>query len=114
MLLLSITAAVAATATARQLAGRLGEWNSALAGVAAYLTVITAAMLILPPVNEVPAGFPAATLWDFRVASLGSEAVLWMPLGLIFGVLAERRLIAPPSRGTRRLMTASQSLKTRA
>jgi hypothetical protein len=59
---------------------------------------MTVAMLILPPVNEVPADFPAAALWNFRLASLGIEVVLWTGLGLIFGVLAERQLIAPSSR----------------
>jgi hypothetical protein len=98
MILLSVITAVAATTTARQLARRLGEWNSAITGGAAYLAVITVAMLILPPVNEVPADFPATTLWNFRLASLGIEAVLWAALGLIFGVLAERRLSAPLSR----------------
>jgi Probable cobalt transporter subunit (CbtA) len=113
MILVSVAAAIAATTTARQLAARLGEWNSAMIGVAAYLVVTAAAMLILPPVNEVPAGFPATTLWKFRCASLGTEAVLWVALGLLFGVLAERRLIArsgavgrpaiaTPARGSRR------------
>jgi Probable cobalt transporter subunit (CbtA) len=113
MILFSVAAAVAATTTARQLARRLGEWNGAMIGVAGYLVVATAAMLILPRVNEVPAGFPATTLWNFRVAGLGTEAVLWVALGLIFGVLAERRLsaradavgrpaITIPARGSRR------------
>jgi predicted cobalt transporter CbtA len=74
----------------------MGGWNSAIVGSAAYLVVVAAAMLILPSVNEVPADFPATTLWNFRLASLGIEAVLWTALGLIFGVLAERRL-SPPS-----------------
>jgi Probable cobalt transporter subunit (CbtA) len=61
---------------------------------AAYMVVITAAMLILPPVNEVPSDFSATTLWNFRLASLGIETVLWTALGLTFGFLAERRLLA--------------------
>jgi hypothetical protein len=102
MITLSVIAAVAATTTARQLARRLGEWNSAIAGGAAYLVVMIAAMLILPPVNEVPANFPATILWRFRLVSLGIEAVLWTALGLIFGVLAERQLFAPLSQPARR------------
>ena len=98
MIALSVIAAVAATSTARQLAGRIGGWNSAMAGSAAYLVVVTAAMLILPPVNEVPADFSASTLWNFRLASLGIEAVLWVALGLIFGALAERQLSPTSSR----------------
>jgi Probable cobalt transporter subunit (CbtA) len=92
MIALSVITAIAATSTARQLANHLGTWNSAIVGGAVYLVVATAAMLILPPVDEVPADFSATTLWKFRVASLGIEAVLWTALGLVFGVLAERQL----------------------
>ena len=97
MIALSVITAVAATSTARQLASRLGSWNSAAVGGAAYLIVTTVAMFMLPPVNEVPANFSATTLWNFRVASLGVEAVLWTTLGLIFGALAERQLVAGSS-----------------
>jgi predicted cobalt transporter CbtA len=95
MIALSVIAAVAGTSSARQLIRRLGGWNSAIAGGAAYLAVITVSMLILPSVNEVPADFSATTLWNFRIASLGTEAVLWMALGLVFGLLAERQLLPP-------------------
>jgi cell division protein FtsL len=98
MIMLSAITAVAATSTARQLARRLGAWNSAVAGGAAYLVVITIAMLILPPVSEGPADFPATTLWNFRLTSLGIEAVLWTALGLVFGALAERQLASASSR----------------
>jgi hypothetical protein len=98
MIMLSAITSVAATSTALQLSRRLGAWNSTITGGAAYLVVITTAMLILPPVNEVPAEFPATTLWNFRLTSLGIEAVLWTALGLFFGALAERRLVAKSSR----------------
>lgn len=55
MIALSVIAAVAATSTARQLARRLGGWNSAMIGGAAYLIAVALAMFILPPVKEVPA-----------------------------------------------------------
>lgn len=96
MIALSVITAVAATSTARQLASRLGSWNSAVVGGVVYLVVITMAMFILPPVNEVPADFSATTLWNFRAASLGIEAVLWTALGLVFGLLAERQLVPHP------------------
>jgi hypothetical protein len=98
MIVLSVASAVAAVSTARQLARRLGGWNSAMLGGAAYLGVIAVAMFILPPVNEVPADFSATTLWNFRPASLGVEAVPWAALGLVFGVLAERQLVPTSSR----------------
>jgi hypothetical protein len=44
----------------------------------------------LPGVSEVPEGFPAAVLWQFRIASLGGQAIMWGALGLLFGVAAER------------------------
>jgi hypothetical protein len=91
----SLIAAVAAVSTARQLAVRLGGWNGALAAAAAYLAVVVAAMLILPAVDEVPPGFPASTLWHFRLAALGVQTVLWATLGLAFGAFAERFLPAP-------------------
>jgi hypothetical protein len=102
MIALSVIAAVAALSTGRQLARRLGVWNSAVLAGAAYVAVIAAGMLILPPVNEVPTDFSATTLWNFRLASLGLELVLWTALGLSFGLFAER-LFAPPSRSTIRL-----------
>lgn len=92
MLALSAIAAVAATSTARQLAPRVGGWNSAIIGGVAYLIAVAAAMFVLPPVNEVPVNFSATLLWSFRLDSLGVQAVLWTVLGLTFGVLAERQL----------------------
>lgn len=94
MLVISVISAIAALSTGRQLARRLGVWNSALAGGTAYATAITVTMLVLPPMNEVPSDFSATTLWNFRLASLGIEAVLWTVLGLAFGVLAERKFMA--------------------
>jgi hypothetical protein len=102
MISLSVIGAVAALSMGRQLARRIGVWNGAIVGGAAYLIVIAAGMLILPPVNEVPADFSAATLWSFRLASLGIELVLWTTLGLVFGLFAEKRL-APERRSTIRV-----------
>jgi hypothetical protein len=98
MIARSAIAAVVATSSSRQLIRRLGGWNSAIAGGAAYLAVVTVSMLILPPINEVPADFSATTLWNFRIAALGTEAVLWTALGLVFGRLAERQLLPASSR----------------
>jgi hypothetical protein len=46
--------------------------------------------VVLPGINEVPGGFPAAVLWKFRLASVGTELTLWLTLALIFGELTER------------------------
>jgi predicted cobalt transporter CbtA len=83
---------VASLGTGRSLVARLGGWNAALVGVACYVAAMVIVMLVLRPIDEVPAGFSAELLWKFRLASLGAEAVLWATLGLTFGVLAERPL----------------------
>jgi predicted cobalt transporter CbtA len=70
----------------------LGAWNATLVAAVGFVVIIVAAMLVLPGINEVPATFPAQTLWQFRLASLGTEAVLWLTLGLAFGYFTERSL----------------------
>lgn len=74
----------------RRLVARLGGWNATLVAAASFLAVIGALYLVMPGVNEVPAGFPATVLWRFRLASLGTQLVLWSALGLVFGALTER------------------------
>jgi hypothetical protein len=36
-------------------------------------------------------GFPASTLWSYRLALIGTEAVLWGTIGVVFGALANRK-----------------------
>jgi hypothetical protein len=67
------------------------EWRRAAAGVAGFLVVVAVGYLLLPPADEVPAGFPPSLLWDFRIASLGTQVVLWTALGLAFGALLAGR-----------------------
>ncbi|EOD68831.1 hypothetical protein H480_09308 [Amycolatopsis vancoresmycina DSM 44592] len=47
---------------------------------------------LMPVVDEVPATFPASTLWSFRTASVGTQVTLWLALGLAFGAFAEKAL----------------------
>lgn len=100
MLVLSLVVAVGAGMLTRALWARLGNWNAALVGAAAFVAVIGLAQGVLPTVNEVPEGFAADLLWNFRVAWLGMQAVLWTALGLGFGLVAER--IVEPRRGAAR------------
>ena len=51
-----------------------------------------AAYLILPSINEVPGSFPATLLWQFRFASLGTQATLWLLLGFGYAAAVDRRL----------------------
>jgi len=67
----------------------LGGWNATLIAAAAYIVVMVGVGLALPDVNEVPEGFSAGLLWQFRLASLGGQAIVWTTLGLLFGVFAE-------------------------
>jgi predicted cobalt transporter CbtA len=53
---------------------------------------VALAYVALPGVDEVAGGFPATLLWRFRLASLGTQAVLWTTMGLLFGALTERSL----------------------
>ncbi len=87
---LSVTAMIACVMLGRMLVGRLGAWNAWLAAGAAYLLAIVVLAFALPAVNEVPAAFPAVVLWQFRVAALGAQVVMWATLGLLFGAVTER------------------------
>jgi len=105
MMALSIGATVGAWILGRRLANTRGAWNGAVIAIVAYLIVMAIAFEALPGVNEVPTNFPAVTLWQFRVASLGLQTVLWGSVGIIFGCIAEwslgRRNVSLPSASAR-------------
>jgi predicted cobalt transporter CbtA len=109
MMLVSVVAMVGAVMLRNALARRHGVWSAALIAGAGYLVVVVAAQLLLPSINEVPEQFPAVLLWNFRIASLGTQAVMWATLGLLFGWLTERA--AARNRGSARNMhfAATQS-----
>jgi hypothetical protein len=90
--LLSVVLAVLAVKIGRELEPALGSWNAALVGGACYLAGVVIAALLLPEGAAAPDGFPAEVLWRFRLSALGTQAVLWGALGLIFGAVTERRL----------------------
>ena len=100
MLLISVVTTTGAIVLGRRLAPRVGGWNAALLAGAAFIAVTAAALAVMPGVNEVPATFPATTLWRFRVASLATQLTLWAAIGLIFGALTER---SPAARRRQRL-----------
>jgi len=92
MIVISIIALVAAINLARSLFGRLDPWYAVGIAALLYLAIVTLARFVLPDINEVPQAFPATLLWQFRIASLGTQLVLWTTTALVFGELAERSL----------------------
>lgn len=90
MMVLSVAAMVGAAILRKRLLPKYGSWSAVLIAAAAYLAVVIVAAVLLPPINEVPADFPAVVLWRFRVDALGMQAIMWATLGLVFGALTER------------------------
>jgi predicted cobalt transporter CbtA len=45
---------------------------------------------LMPGINEVPDGFPATLLFDFRVASFATQLTLWGVLGVALAELGHR------------------------
>lgn len=92
MLALSIVLTVAAVLVRQQLVPNLGQWNASVVTAIAYVIVVGIIFKLMPSVNEVPAGFPAQTFWDFRVSSMGIQALIWASLGVTFGVIVDRTI----------------------
>jgi predicted cobalt transporter CbtA len=84
MVAISLLAATAAL--------RVRRSRGNLAAAVLFVVVVGAAGLALPAFHEVPGDFPASTLWSFRAASIGTQAVIWLTIGLMFGPLAQRTM----------------------
>jgi predicted cobalt transporter CbtA len=53
------------------------------------ISILSGGRISFPP--TAPTGeFPSGLLWDFRVASFGTQLVFWAALGAVFGLLGER------------------------
>lgn len=89
-IVVGLVAVTVAAIVHRQLSARHGPWNAALAAAVPFLALVVFAYLVMPGIDEVPAGFPASVLWNFRLASAGTQAVLWGAIGFCFGGLTER------------------------
>jgi predicted cobalt transporter CbtA len=98
MVVISLIVAVFAVRLQRRMQATHGNWNAALIAGAAYIVLMALAAFALPPVDEVPQMFSASLLWNFRMAAVGIQAVLWTTLGLLFGVLAQREMEPAPAR----------------
>ncbi|MEV1243249.1 CbtA family protein [Nonomuraea sp. NPDC050022] len=88
MILVGLAAIAIAVATARRVTA--GPWARWVAAGVAYLVPVVAAWLLLPTVDEVPEGFPATLLWQFRLVSLGTQLVFWTAFGVLFGWVSDR------------------------
>jgi predicted cobalt transporter CbtA len=81
---ISIVLAILAAYVAR------AGWLAAVGASLGYVVVVSVAGALLPSFDEVPRAFPASTLWDFRLASLGTQVVLWATIGIAFAALLQR------------------------
>jgi hypothetical protein len=79
--LISVVAALLCALLARRLWAQLGTYAAVLAGIGAYVVVVTVAGQALPTVNEV-GDFPADVLWYFRRASMITLATMWAVIGI--------------------------------
>ncbi|MEK2494959.1 CbtA family protein, partial [Kitasatospora purpeofusca] len=110
MIALSVLIGVAAVILGKRLAPRLGTWNATLAAGLGYAVVMAVLAFVLPPNDDaIPDGFPAALLWDFRLASIGLQVVLWTGFALLFGALADRAL-APAAPAAERAPVAAPAV----
>jgi len=89
MILLSLGSMIVAWNVRNRLLDQFGAWNATLIGGAVYVVAVVIFALAMPPLNEVPEGFPAVVLWQFRMASLGAQAIMWTVLGIAFGAWVE-------------------------
>jgi predicted cobalt transporter CbtA len=92
MIFLSIAAALLAGKVRLNLARSMRGFDANLYAVAVFVSVIVIGQFLLPTIDEVPADFPATLLWSFRIASIGTQLVLWSTLGIAFGLMADRLL----------------------
>jgi predicted cobalt transporter CbtA len=92
MIALSLGAAVVAARIRGALARPGRGFDATLLGFVVYLGIVGLGQFLLPTINEVPGDFPAVLLWNFRVASIGTQLVLWATIGLAFGLWAEQVL----------------------
>jgi predicted cobalt transporter CbtA len=89
MVVFSLAALAIAVSSARHVIARFGVPKGVLVGSGIYLVLVALTTFALPSLNEVPETFPADVLWQFRVAALGTQFILWAGIGLAFGYLTE-------------------------
>lgn len=107
--LLAILVGVAAVALAWRLAALAVERGLRQPVPALVVAVVVAAGIaaaVSLPAPRDAVGLPAQLVWDFRIASLGAQAVLWGALAIAVAWLGRKRAVVPagdpqPATGTR-------------
>jgi hypothetical protein len=101
---LSALLMVASVYLGNQLVPKLGIWNATLAAGAAYVVAMAAILLVMPNIDETPGpivddagavvlgGFPARDLYEFRLATFGTQVIIWTTIGLVGAALLSRLL----------------------
>ncbi|WP_162068114.1 CbtA family protein [Burkholderia sp. THE68] len=89
-LVFSVAALIICTGVHGTLKGRLDDWKTNCTTGALYIVLLVLGLLLFPTVDEVPSNFPASLLWNFRIASVGLQLVLWISLGASFSYLVGR------------------------
>lgn len=97
MIAVSLLAAVAASRLRPNLQGRFGSDVATVGAIGAYVAVVIVGGAIMPSVDELPVAFPAGTLWEFRVASVAVQFVMWTTITLVFAAAAERQIAGTAS-----------------
>ncbi|MCI4591724.1 CbtA family protein [Sphingobium sp. BYY-5] len=92
MIVLSLGAAVIAGRLRMALSRSWRRIDAVLLAIGAYLLLVMLGQYLLPTIDEVPEHFPASLLWNFRVAAMATQLVLWATIGVAFGLSAERLL----------------------
>jgi hypothetical protein len=85
-----LVALVAAVRVAWSVRADAPPWRRPVYAVLTFAALAGLLVLALPGIDEVPAGFPASLLWDFRLSALGTQAVLWIVLGAGYGIASLR------------------------
>ncbi|MET7962280.1 CbtA family protein [Micromonospora zamorensis] len=87
MVVLGLVAVWAGSLGYRSVGAQAPLWQRVGAAVGGFLLVTVVSYVVLPSFQEVPTDFPATLLWNFRLASLGTQVVLWTGIGLLFAAL---------------------------
>jgi hypothetical protein len=92
MMWISVFGAIAGVRIRRAASERWTTGTATLVALGSFVVIVVLAGIALPSVQEVPRNFPATTLWRFREASFGMQAVMWTTIGLVFAGLAPRAM----------------------